>query len=82
MRSSDQKTPSWFGSPGLSEGTAVADAIRDLAAAIPVARVELRRPTLEDVFVQIVTESRGGSPEEARTLRTSLRDEPVQELGP
>ena len=65
----------------LSQGTAVADAIRDIAAAVPVARVELRRPTLEDVFVQIVTESRGGSAEEASNLRTTLRDKPAEELG-
>ena len=65
----------------LGQGTAVADAIRDIAAAVPVARVELRRPTLEDVFVQIVTESRGGSVDEARSLRTTLRDEPAEELG-
>ena len=65
----------------LGQGAAVADAIRDITAAVPVTRVELRRPTLEDVFVQIVTESRGGSVEEARSLRTTLRDEPAEELG-
>jgi len=66
----------------LAEGTAVADAIRDIAAAVPVTRVELRRPTLEDVFVQIVTEARGGSAEEARSLRTTLRPEAAEGLGP
>ena len=66
----------------LGEGTDVADAIRDIAAAVPVARVELRRPTLEDIFVQIVTESRGASAEEARSLRTTLRDEPAEGLSP
>ncbi len=65
----------------LGQGTAVTDAIRDIAAAVPVTRIERRRPTLEDVFVQIVTESRGGSAEEARSLRTTLRDEPARELG-
>jgi len=65
----------------LGERTTAADAIRDIAAAVPVVRIELRRPTLEDVFVQIVTESRGGSVAEARSLRTTLRDEPAEELG-
>ena len=41
----------------LREGTDVGGAIRRITAAIPVTRVELRRPALEDIFVQIV----GGS---------------------
>jgi ABC-2 type transport system ATP-binding protein len=65
----------------LGQGTAVADAMRDIAAAVPVTRIELRRPTLEDVFIQIVTESRGGSVEETHSLRTTVRDEPAEGLG-
>ena len=38
----------------LREGTDPARAIRSVAAAVPVARIELKRPTLEDVFVGIV----------------------------
>ena len=61
----------------LGQGSDVPAVMRDIAAAIPVARVELRRPTLEDVFVRIVTESRGGSTEDARNLRTRLRGAPA-----
>jgi hypothetical protein len=48
--------------------------MRALAAAIPPARLEVRRPTLEDVFVRIVAGERGGAVGEDRRLRDSLRD--------
>lgn len=38
----------------LRDGTSPSAAIRDLAAACPMRRLELRRPTLEDVFVKLV----------------------------
>jgi len=37
----------------LAEGADPAGVLREIAAALPVMRVELRRPTLEDIFVQI-----------------------------
>ncbi len=65
----------------LEEGCDLAGSMRTITATIAVARVELRRPTLEDVFVQIVMESRGASAQQARELRSSLRESPVEELG-
>jgi len=52
----------------LEDGTVPADAIARLAGAIPSRRVEVRRPTLEDIFIQIV---RGQGADE-RDLRASL----------
>jgi ABC-2 type transport system ATP-binding protein len=46
--------------------------IRAVAAAVPPARIELRRPTLEDVFVNIVSTSEQG--DEAAALRAAVRD--------
>ncbi len=53
----------------VHEGADPAQAMQSVAAAVPPARLELRRPTLEDVFVQIVTEEEG----EATSLRAALR---------
>jgi ABC-2 type transport system ATP-binding protein len=53
----------------LNEDIRPTDAVRDLAAATPLVRIELRRPTLEDVFVQIVQ----GSSLDAAALRATLR---------
>jgi ABC-2 type transport system ATP-binding protein len=64
----------------LAQGADVGRVIREIAAAIPVARVELQRPTLEDVFVQIVTESKGGSVDDIDELRKSLRGQATQEM--
>ncbi len=41
----------------LADGTEPAAAMRGLITAVPAARIELHRPTLEDVFVDIVAES-------------------------
>jgi ABC-type uncharacterized transport system ATPase subunit len=49
----------------LHTGADVAGAIARIAAAIPVARIEVKRPRLEDVFVQIVAE--GGTEAAERT---------------
>jgi ABC-2 type transport system ATP-binding protein len=46
-------------------------AIRAVVSAVPVARIELRRPTLEDVFVRIV---QGEHAEGEADLRAALRD--------
>ena len=56
----------------LNEGVDVAGAMREIVGAVAVARVELHRPTLEDVFVQIVT----GSRQPSEQLRAALQAEP------
>jgi ABC-2 type transport system ATP-binding protein len=56
----------------LDEGLDPQEAIRRVVAAVPVTRVELRRPTLEDVFVQIVQRDRGV---DVANLRAALRDD-------
>jgi len=38
----------------LTEGSDPGSVIRDIVAEIPPARIELHRPSLEDIFVQIV----------------------------
>ncbi len=48
-----------------------ATVIRSVAAAIAPSRIELKRPSLEDVFINIVTVGEGG---EAAALRASVRD--------
>jgi len=53
----------------VRDGVDPASAMQAVAAAVPPARLELRRPTLEDVFVQIVTDQEG----EASGLRAVLR---------
>jgi ABC-2 type transport system ATP-binding protein len=56
----------------LASGAAAASVIQQAAAAIPPTRIELRRPTLEDVFISIV---RAGSAEgDDATLRAAVRD--------
>jgi len=54
---------------GLEDSADPVEVIRAIAAAIPVARVEVQRPTLEDVFVRIV---KGEGQDEAE-LRASVR---------
>jgi ABC-2 type transport system ATP-binding protein len=55
----------------LAAGASPALVIQRIAAAVPPARVELRRPTLEDVFIDIV---RAGSEGDDATLREAVRD--------
>jgi len=55
----------------FNEETDVSGAMREIVGAMPVARVELHRPTLEDVFVQIVTDTG----ERSEELRAALRAE-------
>jgi len=59
----------------LAGGTDPSDVMREIVAAIPTARVELHRPTLEDVFIQLVQDSAGASADNVDRLRASLRDE-------
>ena len=49
--------------------------MRRIVERTPVARIELRRPTLEDIFIDIVTGTQGT--EEERALREAVREEPV-----
>jgi len=56
----------------LRPGSDPAGAIERLTAAVPVARVELKRPRLEDIFVQIVNEGRGTTQAD-ESLRAELQ---------
>ncbi len=57
----------------LDDGADPAAVIRGLAAAVPPARIEVRRPSLEDVFIGIVAEA-GEAGEDGERLRAGLRD--------
>ena len=59
----------------LVAGTDPGGAIQRITAAVVPARIEIARPRLEDVFIQIVAES-GGTPDAAR-LRADLREQPA-----
>ncbi len=48
--------------------------IRDIVSQVPPARIELHRPSLEDIFVQIVTGSAGADERGVATLRKSVSD--------
>jgi len=61
----------------LREGADPAQALQAITAAVPPARLELRRPTLEDVFVQIVETEEG----ETSALRAALRADAVVGAG-
>ncbi|MCD4747969.1 MAG: ATP-binding cassette domain-containing protein [Thermoanaerobaculales bacterium] len=56
------------------------EAIRQVAAAVPTSRIELHRPTLEDVFVRIVTQSGDPSANELSQLRAGLREDAGREV--
>ena len=56
----------------LAEGIDPSALMRAAVATMPAARVEVRRPTLEDVFVEIVT--RGTNLTNLSDLRASLRE--------
>lgn len=60
---------------GLRDGIDPRDAIRMVVDTMAVAKVELRRPTLEDIFVDIV-QGEGESAEEVReSLRSGVKEE-------
>lgn len=54
----------------LNEGTNPQDAMKALLAAHPMNRIEIKRPTLEDVFIEIVTGGKRG--EDAEQIRADL----------
>jgi hypothetical protein len=55
----------------LKAGVDVAGAISRIASVLPVARIEVKRPRLEDVFVQIVADPADTADGE-RALRAEL----------
>lgn len=57
----------------LQEGTQPSRAMASLAAAMPAARIELHRPSLEDIFIQIVLGTPGSAETRAADLRAALR---------
>ena len=56
----------------LRDGTDPAAAMRRIMDVAPASRIELSRPRLEDVFVQLVTD--GASDDDAEHLRAELQD--------
>jgi ABC-2 type transport system ATP-binding protein len=64
--------PAWDIS--LREGADAASVIPALAAAVAPSRIEVRRPTLEDVFVAIVEGSAPAAGDDRVRLRASLRE--------
>ncbi len=64
---------------GLAYGSDPSATIREIVTALPTARVELRRPTLEDIFIQIV-QGEGVSSDEMAQLRASLRSDSPAEV--
>ena len=56
----------------LRSGTDPAAAMRRILETVPAARIELTRPRLEDVFIEIVTGGASGGDEDR--LRAALRD--------
>jgi ABC-2 type transport system ATP-binding protein len=61
----------------LREGTPPSQAMGAVASALVPARLELHRPTLEDVFVEIVHRTPDGKRSETDRLRECLREEPT-----
>jgi ABC-2 type transport system ATP-binding protein len=59
----------------LNEGHQPAEAIREIVTAVPAARIELNRPSLEDVFIRIVTGESAAGAADLEKMRASLRDE-------
>ncbi len=55
-------------------------AIKSITAAVPTARIELHRPTLEDIFIQIVTGDLSMTSDDLENIRASLREESREEL--
>jgi ABC-2 type transport system ATP-binding protein len=58
----------------LSEGSDPSAAMAEIVATVPAARVGLNRPSLEDIFVQIVTGEEDAQAGDVARLRAALRD--------
>jgi hypothetical protein len=59
----------------LADGTEPSASMGAIISALPAARIELNRPTLEDVFIRIVTEGAEVATDDVARLRAALRDE-------
>jgi ABC-2 type transport system ATP-binding protein len=59
----------------LVGGVEPARVMSEMLSAVPAVRVELNRPTLEDVFIRIVTGEGEAGDEDLARIRASLRDE-------
>jgi ABC-2 type transport system ATP-binding protein len=64
--------PAW--DVALDPSASAADVIPRLVAAVTPSRVEIRRPTLEDVFVSIVSGGAAAAADDNARLRAALRD--------
>ncbi len=64
--------PAW--DVALEASAGPADMMPRLIAAVPASRVEIRRPTLEDVFVSIVTGGAAAATDDDARLRAAVRD--------
>ena len=64
----------------LRAGTDPAAAMRRFMEPTPAARIELSRPRLEDVFIELV--AGGGAATEAERLRAALRETAADEVSP
>ena len=64
----------------LADGADPQAVLRRLVEAVPLTRIELRRPTLEDVFIRIVQGDHAGDED---ALRASVRaeDAPTEATG-
>jgi ABC-2 type transport system ATP-binding protein len=58
----------------LTEGSDPSAAMAEIVAAVPAARIGLNRPSLEDIFVQIVTGDDSAAADDVARLRAALRD--------
>ena len=65
----------------LADGAEAGAVLRSIVAAITPARIEVRRPTLEDVFVRIVAGEGVGPADASTRLRESLREQAAEEVG-
>jgi ABC-2 type transport system ATP-binding protein len=59
----------------LSDGLEPSRALGQIATAVPAARVELNRPSLEDVFIQLVSGGELSQTDDVMRLRAALRDD-------
>ena len=58
----------------LTEACDPPGVMREIVSAIPPARIELHRPSLEDIFIQIVTGAPRAAERKVETLRAALSD--------
>jgi ABC-2 type transport system ATP-binding protein len=66
---------------GVADTADPGTVIRAIVEAVTPSRIEVRRPTLEDVFVSIVSGEVGKKPADDASLRAGLREAGVEEIG-